>query len=123
MIFYSIVIITSVVVIYNCINTIRIEIDHHVKQSMEDMEISIRKCYQKYQENQCYQESLSPILKTYCDEWLKCVNRNPKLIKKVNIAARIFGEMINHFCQTLSTKTMIASCILVFAAILFSFSF
>ncbi|CAO3609947.1 unnamed protein product [Cunninghamella blakesleeana] len=107
MIFYSIIIIS----IDKDRNRFRIQ------QRIEDMDINIRSCYNKYQENQCSQQVYSPILKAYCDD---C---NPKLIKRANIAANVFGEIVNDFCQTLSTKTMMASCILVFAAILFSFSF
>ncbi|KAI8337167.1 Brl1/Brr6 domain-containing protein [Chlamydoabsidia padenii] len=108
--------------IYHALSAIQLEIVARIDEHTYDLESSIAQCRQKYRENQCSTMATSSILASYCEEWLKCMQKNPHVVKRAHIAARVFGELINSFFNALTLKTMFALGLLFFGSILISFA-
>ncbi|CAO3600176.1 unnamed protein product [Absidia cylindrospora] len=123
LIFYSILTITVFFLLFLGLKAIQLEIRNRIAQHLFDLENSIAHCRQQYQQNHCYDLITSPILAKYCEDWLKCMQKNSHVISRSDIAARVFGELINSFFDALTLKTMFALCLLVFGSVLVSFSF
>ncbi|KAI8060852.1 hypothetical protein BC940DRAFT_371067 [Gongronella butleri] len=53
-------------------------------------------------------------------DFFTCMQEDPHHIRRADVAARVFGELINTFFSALSFKTMVGFCLVVSFALLFS---
>ncbi|KAI8093142.1 Di-sulfide bridge nucleocytoplasmic transport domain-containing protein [Halteromyces radiatus] len=119
LIFYTILIGSLLVLLYLGLTSVQQEIHERIAEHSRELEYSVAQCRQKYQGNHCQDKVKFPFLVTYCNAWLKCMQQNTRVVKRADIGARVFGELINSFFDALTLKTMVALSLLMFGPILF----
>ncbi|ORX62216.1 hypothetical protein DM01DRAFT_301039 [Hesseltinella vesiculosa] len=120
MLFYVLFMALVLILLYQTFRTLQLEIQEQIQQQIQAQVHTIDACSQKYQDYNCDRSDLAPVLLSYCLGWSKCMQDDPYNVKKIDAAARVFGDLINTFCNALSFKTMIAICLVVFFTSVFS---
>lgn len=90
------------------------DVDKMSGEAMADVMADISKCAEEYRVNKCEPETRLRGLEKACEEWAKCMSRDPRKVGRANISARTFAQIFNSFVEPISYKAMIFTCVLVF---------
>ena len=83
-------------------------------EAMADISAEIARCAQDYRNNNCEPEKRTPYMANVCDNWYKCMTRDPRKVGRAKVSAHTFAEIFNSFVDTISYKAMIFTAIMVF---------
>lgn len=86
---------------------IRSDVDHRIDLYTTDVMIEISHCSRDYYRNKCDGPKRPPALENSCDQWAKCMNRDPRQIGTAKITAEAFGDIVNAFVATISWKFVV----------------
>ncbi|KAG8998299.1 hypothetical protein FRB90_012320 [Tulasnella sp. 427] len=76
----------------------------------------INTCSELYLINKCHPETRVPAMATVCQQWERCMNKDPKNVSRLRVYAETIGETFNGFVDELSFRSVIIS--LAFLAVL-----
>ncbi|KAG8951583.1 hypothetical protein FRC04_005870 [Tulasnella sp. 424] len=76
----------------------------------------INTCSELYLINKCHPETRVPAMATVCQQWERCMNKDPKNVSRLRVYAETIGEMFNGFVDELSFRSVMIS--LAFLAVL-----
>ncbi|WEW59169.1 hypothetical protein PRK78_004638 [Emydomyces testavorans] len=88
-------------------------IQHDVNRASEEVSADIlaemATCAKNYVENRCSGEDGKrlPALEAVCDNWERCMNRDPAKVGRAKVSAQTLAEIFNSFIEPISFKTMI----------------
>lgn len=64
-------------------------------------------CARNYVENRCTGDKRLPALEVVCDNWERCMNRDPAKVGKAKVSAQTLAEIVNGFIEPISFKAMV----------------
>ncbi|KAK4541175.1 hypothetical protein LTR36_008249 [Oleoguttula mirabilis] len=90
------------------------DVDKKSHEAMADIMAEMAICAQQYTKNQCDRSTRVPALETVCENWAKCMTRDPARVGRAKVSAHTFAEIFNSFVEPISYKAMAFSFILIF---------
>jgi len=97
--------------------TIRNDVNLKVEEYSVDIVDQISKCSFEYVRNGCEPGKRVPAIEAACQQWERCMQRDPKEVGRARVSAETFGTIIEAFIQPIGFKSMI------FLFVLFAGSF
>ncbi|CAE6491395.1 unnamed protein product [Rhizoctonia solani] len=85
--------------------TVRRDIEDKVSAYIGENAAEIQQCASQYLLNKCDQEAVVPHMQQFCDEWVKCMQRDAN-IGRARVAAETLAEVVNGFVEPISWKTL-----------------
>ncbi|KAH9844835.1 Di-sulfide bridge nucleocytoplasmic transport domain [Teratosphaeria destructans] len=101
------------------------DIDKKAHEAMADIMVEMAACAKQYTDNRCEPDTRVPAMATVCDNWSKCMNRDPNKIGRAKVGGMVWAEIYTAFVEGISIKAMVFTFILVagaFFAANFSFT-
>lgn len=115
--------ITSSVIIYiliSAIKTVKSDINSKMEEYAADIAMEVSRCTRSYIENKCDPETRVFALEKLCNEWEKCMNRDPLTQSgKASVSAETLGLILNSLIEPIGTKAMI---IFIFGIVAWAFT-
>ncbi|OJD12903.1 hypothetical protein AJ78_06567 [Emergomyces pasteurianus Ep9510] len=107
---------------------IRADVDRESEKVSAGILADMAVCAKNYMENRCSGEDgwRLPALEAVCENWERCMNRDPAKVGRAKVSAQTLAEIFNGFIEPISFKTMfffIASITSCFAVSNITFSF
>lgn len=96
-------------IIYCFWSTISSDVDKKSEEAITDVVADIAVCFQNYRDNKCEKESRAPALATVCENWERCMNKDPRSVGRARVSAHTFAEIFNSFIEPISYKAMVGS--------------
>lgn len=87
--------------------TICNDVDLKVEEYATDIVEQIAKCTHEYVRNGCEPSKRVPAMEAACQQWDRCMQRNPQEIGRAKVSAETFGMIIDAFFQPIGVKSMI----------------
>jgi hypothetical protein len=69
-------------------------------------------CALQYRDNLC-DKNLVPAMVLQCNKWETCMNRNPAVVGRAKVGAKLIAEVLNGFVEPISWKTLVRDSIVV----------
>lgn len=99
---------------YSFLAAVMGDVDKASKEAMTDVIREIALCKADYERNKCERSTRVPAVEAACEEWHRCMSRDPKKVGRAMVSARTFAQIFNNFVEPISYKAMAFTCILVF---------
>lgn len=96
-------------IIYSFWSTIRSDVDKKSEEAITDILAEMAVCAQNYRENRCEKESRAPALESVCNNWERCMNKDPRSVGRARVSAHTFAEIFNSFIEPISYKAMVSA--------------
>ena len=90
------------------------DVDKKSHEAMADIMAEMAACAEQYTANKCDRTTRVPAMETVCENWSKCMNRDPARVGRAKVSAHTFAEIFNSFVEPISYKAMIFTLIMVF---------
>lgn len=90
------------------------DVDKKAHEAMADIMAEMTACAEEFTKNKCAKNERMPALETVCEQWNKCMHRDPAQVGRARVSAHTFAEIFNSFVEPISYKAMAFSFILVF---------
>ncbi|MCJ1429347.1 hypothetical protein MMC29_007260, partial [Sticta canariensis] len=100
---------------YLFLSTIRSDVDIKSRDVVSETVAEIVVCAREFKDNRCDRSSRVPAMETVCDNWEKCMNRDPSQVGRAKVSAETFAGILSNFIDNLSVKTMIFTVISILA--------
>ncbi|KAI9836104.1 MAG: hypothetical protein M1819_001720 [Sarea resinae] len=107
-------------IVYSFWSTIRSDVDKRSEEVAAETLAEMAVCARNYVDNRCEHSSRVPAMETVCDNWEKCMNKDPNMVGRARVSAHTFAEIFNSFIEPISYKAMIFSLVLVFGCVAIS---
>lgn len=96
-----------------CLFTITMTVRQDIHQKIDEYSSHaarvVSQCAFDHLQNRCSPDMMAPALRVQCDEWERCMNRDPKKITWTKVGAETAAEVANSFFNNISAKTMVRS--------------
>ncbi|KAI9803127.1 MAG: hypothetical protein M1833_001198 [Piccolia ochrophora] len=109
-----------VYLIYSFWSTIRQDVDEASEKAAAETLAEMAACAQQFVDNRCDRSSRVPAMESVCNNWEKCMNKDPNSVGRARVSAHTFAEIFNSFIEPISYKAMIFSLTLVFGCVAIS---
>ncbi|KAK4993157.1 hypothetical protein LTR50_000643 [Elasticomyces elasticus] len=106
--------------IFSFWSTIRSDVDKKSNEAAAEILVEMAVCAREFRENRCERDTRVPAMEVVCNNWEKCMNRDPKSVGRARVSAHTFAEIFNSFIEPISYKAMVFSFILIFGCVAFS---
>ncbi|KAI9851259.1 MAG: hypothetical protein M1838_004092, partial [Thelocarpon superellum] len=106
-----------VYIIYSFWSTIRSDVDKASEEARAEVLADMAVCAHQYVENRCEKSNRVPAMESVCNNWERCMNRDPSSVGRARVSAHTFAEIFNSFIEPISYKAMIFSLALAFSCI------
>ena len=103
-----------VYLIYCFWSAVQGDVDKKSHEATAEVMAEMAACAEYYTMNRCDRSTRLPALETVCENWAKCMKRDPERIGRAKVSAHTFAEIFNSFVEPISYKAMIFTFILVF---------
>lgn len=94
-------------VLYGIFSTIRHDIDERAVMESSEIMAEMTVCAREFKENKCERESRVPAMETVCNNWEKCMARDPFKVGRSRLSASMFAEIFNSFIEPISIKAIV----------------
>jgi len=102
-------------ILWSIYSAFRADVDEMAHNAAGDIYAAIAECSKKYDDNRCaLVDARPPALHGQCEEWARCMSRDPMKVGRARLSARTFAEIFNNFVEPISYKAMAFSAILIF---------
>ena len=102
-------------VLYGIFSTISNDITERAMMESSEILAEMAVCAREFKENKCERDSRVPAMETVCDNWERCMQRDPYKVGRSRLSAGMFAEIVNSFIEPISLKAMVRN------ALIFSF--
>ncbi|KAL4877754.1 Di-sulfide bridge nucleocytoplasmic transport domain-containing protein [Aspergillus karnatakaensis] len=93
-------------VVYGFVSAIRTEFDQAAEEASDTILAEMAKCAQNYVDNRCGGGDRLPALETVCENWDRCMNRDPAKVGRAKVSAQTMAIIINSFIDPISWKAI-----------------
>ncbi|KAI9820316.1 MAG: hypothetical protein M1827_005938 [Pycnora praestabilis] len=93
--------------VYSFWATIRSDVDKKSEEVAAETLAEMAMCAQSYVENRCDRSSRVPAMEIVCNNWEKCMNKDPSSVGRARVSAHTFAEIFNSFIEPISYKAMV----------------
>lgn len=87
--------------------TIRNDVNLKVEEYSVDIIDQIAKCSFEYLRNGCEPSKRVPAIEAACQQWERCMQRDPKEVGRAKVSAETFGVIIEAFLNPIGLKSML----------------
>lgn len=94
---------------YLFLSTVRSDIDIKSRDVVSETVAEIAACAREYKDNRCDRSSRVPAMETVCDNWEKCMSRDPSQVGRARVSAETFAGILSNFIDNLSVKAMVSN--------------
>lgn len=98
----------GIYIIYSFWATVRSDVDKKSEEAMTDIMAEMAICAQNYLENRCEKQTRAPALEMVCNNWERCMNKDPRSVGRARVSAHTFAEILNSFVEPISWKAMVS---------------
>lgn len=88
-------------------SAVRTEFDHAAEAKSEAILNEMSVCTKNYVDNKCSGKARVPALETVCENWERCMNRDPHRVGRAKLSAHTMAEIINSFIDPISWKAIV----------------
>ncbi|KAK8194342.1 hypothetical protein M8818_007531 [Zalaria obscura] len=109
-----------VYILYSFWATIRSDVDKKSSEAVAELLAEMAVCAQQYTDNRCERNTRVPAMEVVCNNWEKCMSRDPRSVGRARVSAHTFAEIFNSFIEPISYKAMIFTALLIFGSVAIS---
>ncbi|RJE21685.1 Nuclear envelope protein Brr6 [Aspergillus sclerotialis] len=96
----------AVYVVFGFVSAIRSEFDQAAEEASDSILAEMATCAKSYVDNKCAGGGRLPALETVCENWERCMNRDPAKIGRAKVSAHTMAIIINSFIDPISWKAI-----------------
>ncbi|KAL1962451.1 hypothetical protein VTN77DRAFT_9652 [Rasamsonia byssochlamydoides] len=97
----------TVYVVFSFVSAIRAEFDHAAAEVSDSILAEMAVCAKNYVDNKCGGGDRLPALETVCENWERCMNRDPAKVGRAKVSAQTMALIINSFIDPISWKAIL----------------
>lgn len=98
----------AVYVVFGFVSAIRAEFDQAAEEASDSILAEMATCAKSYVDNKCAGGGRLPALETVCENWERCMNRDPAKIGRAKVSAHTMAIIINSFIDPISWKAIVS---------------
>lgn len=95
-------------VLYGFYSTICHDIEERAMMESSEILAEMAACAHEFNENRCDRASRVPAMETVCNNWEKCMQRDPLKVGRSRLSAGMFAEIFNGFIEPISLKAIVS---------------
>lgn len=92
---------------YSFWSTIRSDVDKKSYEAIAEILAEMKVCADQWTQNRCDPDTRVPAMEVVCNNWEKCMNRDPNSVGRAKVSAHTFAEIFNSFIEPISYKAMV----------------
>ncbi|KAJ5101323.1 nucleus export protein BRR6 [Penicillium alfredii] len=96
----------AVYVVFGFVSAIRSEFDQAAEEVSDTILAEMATCAKSYVDNKCAGGDRLPALETVCENWERCMNRDPAKVGRAKVSAHTMAIIINSFIDPISWKAI-----------------
>ncbi|KAL6718342.1 hypothetical protein ACLMJK_004431 [Lecanora helva] len=96
-------------VLYGVYSTIINDINERALVESSEIFAEMAACAHEFKENRCDRDTRVPAMETVCNNWEKCMKRDPLVVGRSRLSAGMFAEIFNGFIEPISLKAIMVS--------------
>lgn len=89
------------------LSAIRTDFDHAAEERSDVILAEMAVCAKNYVDNRCAGRDRLPALEAICENWERCMNRDPARVGRAKLSAHTMAEIINNFIDPISWKAVV----------------
>ena len=97
----------AVYVVFGFVSAIRAEFEQAAQEMSDTILADMAVCTKSYIDNDCGRPSRAPALETICENWERCMNRDPAKVGRAKVSAHTMAIIINSFIDPISWKAIV----------------
>ncbi|KAK1138711.1 hypothetical protein N8T08_002060 [Aspergillus melleus] len=97
----------TVYVVFGFVATIRSEFEQAAEEVSDGILAEMATCARNYVDNKCGGHDRLPALETVCENWERCMNRDPAKVGRAKVSAHTMAVIINSFIDPISWKAIL----------------
>ncbi|KAJ5261136.1 nuclear envelope protein Brr6 [Penicillium angulare] len=97
----------AVWIVFTFVSAIRAEFEHAAEEVSDGILADMAKCAKDYVDNKCGGGDRLPALETVCENWERCMNRDPAKVGRAKVSAHTMAVIINNFIDPISWKAVL----------------
>lgn len=98
----------TVYVVFGFVATIRSEFEQAAEEVSDGILAEMATCARNYVDNRCAGHDRLPALETVCENWERCMNRDPAKVGRAKVSAHTMAVIINSFIDPISWKAIVS---------------
>ncbi len=98
----------AVYVVFGFVSAIRAEFDQAAEEVSDTILAEMAVCAKSYVDNRCAGGDRLPALETVCENWERCMNRDPAKVGRAKVSAQTMAIIINSFIDPISWKAIVS---------------
>lgn len=99
----------AVYVVFTFVSAIRAEFEQAAEEVSDTILAEMATCAKSYVENKCGGDGRLPALETVCENWERCMNRDPAKVGRAKVSAHTMALIINSFIDPISWKAIVCT--------------
>ncbi|KAJ5633350.1 hypothetical protein N7490_009689 [Penicillium lividum] len=96
----------AVYIVFTFVSAIRTEFEHAAELESDTILADMARCAKDYVDNRCGGGDRLPALESVCENWERCMNRDPAKIGRAKVSAHTMAMIINNFIDPISWKAV-----------------
>ena len=100
-------------VLYGIFSTISNDITERAMMESSEILAEMAVCAREFKENRCERDSRVPAMETVCNNWERCMQRDPYKVGRSRLSAGMFAEIVNSFIEPISIKAIVRPFLLI----------
>ncbi len=96
-----------ILMIYKGFSVISNDINERAIMESSEIIAEMASCAHEYHENRCERDSRVPAMEMVCNNWEKCMARDPFKVGRSRLSAGMFAEIFNSFIEPISFKAIV----------------
>ena len=97
----------AVYVVFGFVSAIRSEFEQAAEEVSDTILAEMATCAKSYVDNRCAGSDRLPALETVCENWERCMNRDPAKVGRAKVSAHTMAIIINSFIDPISWKAIV----------------
>ncbi|KAL3481461.1 Di-sulfide bridge nucleocytoplasmic transport domain-containing protein [Aspergillus californicus] len=97
----------AVYVVFGFVSAIRSEFDQAAEEVSDTILAEMATCAKSYVDNRCGGGDRLPALEPVCENWERCMNRDPAKVGRAKVSAQTMAIIINSFIDPISWKAIL----------------
>lgn len=98
----------AVYVVFGFVSAIRGEFEQAAQEMSDTILADMAVCTKSYLDNDCGRPTRAPALETICENWERCMNRDPAKVGRAKVSAHTMAIIINSFIDPISWKAIVS---------------
>ena len=94
-------------ILYGAYSSIIHDIDEKAMMESSEIFAEIAVCAREFKDNRCERDTRVPAMEVVCNNWEKCMQRDPYQVGRSRLSAGMFAEIFNSFIEPISFKAIV----------------